>query len=312
MTSKLLQIRKNVNIDFLSTTGCICLCFIMLLFSRELKSGVYNGFLLAFQNVIPTLFPFFILSDIWSAFFRLSQRNFFSRLFSSFFKVNTSLTTPFLCGLICGFPIGVKMGCDLYQKNLISKNELQRFCGFANNPSAAFVISGIGLGLLNNIYYGVILYFSTVFSAFLTGFVFRKSEHKLSDQAHISRQSYNFVDSVKSAAFSSINVSSYIIISSALITLISSLVHNYLFSTLISSLIEVSNAVSIISTCTEISICYRLIFISFAVAFSGFSVHMQAFSFMPKELSRLKYLSMKLCQGLISAVLTAFIIYLKS
>ncbi|MBQ8302925.1 MAG: hypothetical protein IJX97_05235 [Clostridia bacterium] len=308
MTSKLFEKKNYIKTDYFLTLGCVALCFLMLVLSKPLKDGVYSGFLLAFQNVLPTLFPFFILSDIWSSFFRLSKKNRLSSLFSSFFKINESAITAFLCGLICGFPVGVKMGCDLYRKNLITKNELERFCGFANNPSAAFVISGIGLGLLNNMSYGIILYFSTVFSALLTGFIFRKNGRKSLNQNDNSRQNYNFIDSVKSAAFSSINVASYIILSSAILAIISPLVQNYCILTLISPFIEVSNAVSIISTYSQIGIYHKLIVISFAVAFSGFSVHMQAFSFMPKEISRIKYLYMKLCQGLLSSAITAIIL----
>ena len=43
-------------------------------------------------------------------------------------------------------------------------------------------------------------------------------------------------------------------------------------------------------------------FLSFALGFSGFSVHLQGFSLMPREVSKMRYLSLKFAIGLLAAL----------
>ena len=47
--------------------------------------------------------------------------------------------------------------------------------------------------------------------------------------------------------------------------------------------------------------------LAFALGFSGFSVHMQVFSFLPKEISKIKYLITKFIQGFLSAIIIVFL-----
>lgn len=311
MTPTSLLYKKRLKTNIFSALVCLTLTGTMLIFSEKIKSGIYNGLVLCATNIIPTLFPFFILSDLWTAEFEIKQDGLLSRFFEKLFGINGAASVAFLSGIICGFPIGVKTATELYDKKIISKNELIHLCGFSNNPSAAFIISGVGAACLGNIYMGIFLFVSTLLSSVTVGILFRKKSQIISNSSVISRQNFDFVSSVKNAGLNSIAVSSYIILFSGVISLISYVINNTAITAVISTFFEVGTSISLITGCEAINNNIKLVLIAFALGFSGFSVHLQAFSFMPTELSRKKYLFMKLCQAVISASFAYIYLLLK-
>ena len=297
-------IKKNKSIiSFLRTVLCLGLAVVMILLSDILKSEIYDGFIFSFTTVIPTLFPFFILSDIWSSTGASGSGGILSRTFEKIFRVNGCALLSFISGLICGFPVGVKIASGLYINKRISRDELEHLIGFINNPSVAFVISGVGSGMLGSSYIGLLLYISIILSAVTVGFVFRGSKKNFEVSKDNLEQSFNIVDSIKNAGLNSLNVASCIVFFSGVLGLISGIIKNNSVITCVSMLLEVTNAVRIIASYTLLPKRLTLILIAFALGFSGFSVHLQAFSFLPPEIKRRRYFLMKLLQGLIASLL---------
>ena len=60
-------------------------------------------------------------------------------------------------------------------------------------------------------------------------------------------------------------------------------------------------ATSMISDATALPYALSMVSSAFALGFSGFSVHLQAFSFMPSKAQRRKYLLMKLLAGFLAS-----------
>ena len=258
---------------------------------------------ISFNNIIPTLFPFFILSDLWSATVQTKRTGLLGRGFEMLFNIDGRATNVFILGAVCGFPLGLKAAVKQYESGIITKEDLQVLCGFVNNPSIAFVISGVGAGIYRSFAIGILLYFSVILAACITGLIFRSKKKKITKSNHISRQSFSLVESIKSAGMSSITISSYIIFFSALISLIEKIPGNEFSLALISAFLEIASASNLIARLSNSLGAYSLILTAFALGFSGFSVHLQAFVFMPKELSKKKYLLMKFVQGVLSALI---------
>ena len=296
------QKTKEKNISTLSALTCLGLAGLMILFSREMKDGVLKGIQFSLFTLIPTLFPFFILSDLWACSFLVNENGVIGRFFKKAFGINPSAASAFLSGLICGFPIGVKTASDLYNAGKITKEEFERLSGFVNNPSIAFIISGVGAGILGDIRLGILLYISTVFSSVATGIIFRRTYHTQAKSSVISRQKFNLVNSIQKAGMTSVVVSSYIIFFSGVIGICSSLIKNEIFLAITSSFLEVGSATMCIKNCAHTCPEIMPILLAFALGFSGLSVHLQAFSFFPEGASKIKYLFMKLIQGMISAI----------
>ena len=295
--AKTLSTSKRVA-SSMTTAVCIGLSVLLLTFSDVIRKSIYDGLVFSFTTVIPTLFPFFVLSDLWAYGLNFDDRGRPGRAFSYLFGISGCALSAALCGMVCGFPLGVKLAMELYNQKRIGRGEAERLCGFANNPSAAFVISGVGCGIIGSLKIGILLYFSVILSAIMVGVIFRRQEDASQKFKDISQQSFNLPTSIGSAGLASVNVTACICFFSAVIGLISHITKNDVASALISPFFEVTCSVKMIGESSLFSHRIGLPFIAFALGFSGFSVHMQAFTFFPPEISKGKYLLMKLIQGI--------------
>ena len=277
-----------------ATITCIMLCFAMLCLSKEMKLGALEGIRLSSEILIPTLFPFFVLSDYWSKNFYISEKSVLSKLFVRLFHIPPCGFLAFITGVICGFPLGIKVACDLYNQGKINDRQLTILCGFCNNPSIAFVISGVGIGIFRSVRIGILLFIACSISAIICGVVFREKEIKTQKAGNIPRQKFSLVESIKNAGLTSITISSYVIFFSAMIYALRK-------TPLIASILELCSALKIISE-SQFSINQKLVLIAFSLGFSGLSVHLQAFSFMGANVKKSRYLLMKITQGFLSAI----------
>ncbi len=309
MTTAVLKRRNKTSFQFALSVSCTLLMLLSIGFSKYVKDGILNGARLALTTIIPTLFPFFILSDLWLSVFKTNSKGLPVRCFENIFRISGNGLSAFFLGSVFGFPLGVKIASNLYNKNRLSKDETERLIGFINNPSAAYIISGIGIGLLGDIKIGVLLYISVISSAIIIGIILKGNSKQISEPADNTEQSFNFVDSIKNAAFSSITILSYIVFFSGVCGLVFALCRNELFTTFLAPLLEVSTAINRIVNHVGFPTQFKLSFISFALGFSGFSVHFQAFSFLPSEISKRRYLLSKFAQGLISFIITFLFSY---
>ncbi len=303
MTKDRLLITKKRSAIVIPMIFCLTLTVVMLLFGEAIKESIISGIRLSVLNIIPTLFPFFVLSDYWSSAISLREDNMLAQGFRRAFKINGQAVTAFFSGIFCGFPLGVKTAADLYRDGSITKDELTRLSGFINNPSLAFVISGVGMGMYGSLKYGIVLYISVLISAVLVGVLFAKNSEEIKISTEIPRQKFDIVASIKSAGLSSVAISSYIIFFSGALGLLLALTKNEQLSTIFSPFFEVGNATSMIAKNALLPPLFASSLTAFSLAFSGFSVHLQTFAFLPREVSKSKYLLMKLLQGLLASLI---------
>ena len=286
---------------------CLMLATTTVLFGASIKNGIIHAIRLLVNNIIPSIFPFLILADYWSANLNISEKSIVKRLFEFMFGINGNALTAFLCGSVCGFPLGTKISVDLYNKKIISRDELQLICIISSNPSAAFVISGIGAALYGNNLIGFVLYFSVIFSACLAGFILKNKEKTLEYSCEITRQKFNLIYSIKNAGISLTVISSCIIFFSALISLFRVIFRSSLLNLFLAAVTEVSTACCMIKEHFAFPTPLSLSFTAFTLGFSGFSVHIQTFAFLPDCISKKKYIVSKLFIGLFSFVISYFI-----
>ena len=283
---------------------CVMAFVLAIIYGEILKNGVIYGFKICVFNIIPTLFPFFILSDLWSSIIHAKKNSLLSRCFKRIFNVNSEGLSCFLIGSICGFPLGAKLLSQKYNDNHLNDEELNFLTAICNNPSAPFVISGIGVGLFGSIKIGIILYLSVLLSSVSIGCIFKPNNVSTQKSYKKPEQNFNLIKSIQSAVLSSISVASYIIFFSGILGVIKSLVKNDILVSIISSFLEIGSACTIINEASDSLKIFCLPLISFSLGFSGLSVFMQIFSILPPFVSKRKYIAKKLLQGTISALLT--------
>ena len=301
MTRSPIQIKKHRSFNVIALLVALFLVP-ALIFPKALSDGVRDGIKLSVLGVIPSVFPFFVVSDALVS-FPSGSGGFLGRVFSRLFGISPNGLRAFLIGTVCGFPIGVKITSEQYVSGGLKREEAERLMGISTNPSAAFVISAVGVGFFGSVKTGLLLYFLTILSALITGIIFKEKIIKSNFSADISGQKFDFVSSVKNAGLSSITVSSYIIFFSALSGVLNNVLGNGIFTLVTISLLEVSGAVIAVFESRLIPPDLILPLVSFVLAFSGVCVHFQARSVASSELSFKKFTVMKITQALLSFVL---------
>jgi sporulation integral membrane protein YlbJ len=156
-------------------TGIILLGMIVVLFvlfPNVICQGAKNGLVLWFDTVLPALLPFMILSDFM---IRQQITESVSRLAYPFFSKMFGLTRagcyPAVIGLLSGYPLGAKTTAQLYQKQMVSREEAQYLLTFCNNASPMFLLEYIGIhcmGLKHPAVLLVVIYLSAYAGSLLS------------------------------------------------------------------------------------------------------------------------------------------------
>ena len=270
--------------------------------SGEVGEYVKEGLGIAIECVIPTSFPFMIISDLYVQYGRPENIRLLQKAFSTLFGFAPSALAPFICGNICGFPIGAKMIADNYEANRLTKEEAERMLPLSNNPSCAFVIGGVGLGIYGNLSIGILMLISIYTAILICAIITRKTPDKNHYTDINMRQNYSFVDSVKRAGTSSIGIISFICIFSVINGLIKKRIKYPPFLYVLYALSEVTNAVKFFSSLHTVPQHFSLCLSAFSLGFGGVCVGMQASAFtLSSGLSMLKYYRIKILEGLLSA-----------
>lgn len=147
---------------------------VMLLFPLPVFEGASTGLLLWFHTVLPTLFPFIIISNL------LIQTDtiiFISKLIGPFigkvFCISHMGSFAVLAGFLCGYPMGAKITADLVKTNKISLCEGNYLLSFCNNSSPMFILSYVVMRSLGAKDFAVPTLIILLLSPVLCSFIFR-------------------------------------------------------------------------------------------------------------------------------------------
>ncbi len=113
--------------------------FLILIFDSSLAlEGAKSGIELCIKTVIPSLFPFFVLSMILTNI--LSDWTFKpAQVLTAALGIPKTAAAVWVPSLLGGYPVGAKCISDLYQRNQISKKEAERLLSFGNNAGPSFL-----------------------------------------------------------------------------------------------------------------------------------------------------------------------------
>lgn len=292
--------------------GLVCfLLILLLLMSPQVILSVQKALFLCYKTVIPSLFPFFILSGFLSS---GSLVNFLSALLSPLmrplFRVNGAGSLPFILGIISGYPMGAKMTAELYQNEILTKSEAQKLLPFTNNAGPLFIIGAVGSGMLGNPKIGYFLYGVHVISALFVGLFFRfNCSAPQKTAANSLKRTFmpDFSEIVKNSSQTMLQICGYIIFFAAVTACLSPVLDKLLphnLALLVKSLTEVTGGALLIIN-SPFSSRLMLTFLSAVIGFGGLCVAMQVNGIIrPAGLAIKSYLFGKSLQGLFSGLLT--------
>lgn len=181
----ILSLRQNIlPLIFL----CFAVCLVV--FSKTNLSAASNGLTLWATCVVPSLFPFFVITNLLS---HTKVVSFTGKLLDKFmrplFNVPGIGGFAFVMGLISGYPVGAKIVTDFRENNLITKDEGERMLAFTNNSGPLFILSSVGIGLFGDTKIGLLLLVTHILSCITVGIVLGKFSKKY-DEYFRGRKSY--------------------------------------------------------------------------------------------------------------------------
>lgn len=140
-------------------------------------AGCRNALDVCARLLIPSLFPFFVLSGLLN---RLGLPELLGRLISPaarrIYGISGAGASALVMGLLGGYPSGAAYIADLERGGSVTPDEAERLLGFCSNSGPAFIVGAIGLGVFGSARIGLMLYGVHVYSAFLTGLFFRQPQ----------------------------------------------------------------------------------------------------------------------------------------
>lgn len=124
-------------------------------------AGVKKGLLICASSAVPSLYPFCVLS----AFFVCSGLcgylgKFLEKPVRVLFALPGSAGAAACMSFVAGYPVGAGMTAALFSDGRISQSDAQRMTLFCVNAGPAFVIGGVGVGMLGSVRAGVIIFVS--------------------------------------------------------------------------------------------------------------------------------------------------------
>ena len=189
-------------LSLLITVGIFVLA---IFFSPEIREGALFGMRTAALSVIPAVLPFMVLGDFAS---RYVQKNglWGEGALGALYALPRQSVGALVSGLLCGLPTGARLAALEYEDGRCNVEDATRLCAVINNPSAAFILGGVGAGILGDKRLGIILLVSVFLSSLLISRIFRGKGEKYQNTDNIVGQNFDFITSVKDAAASCINI----------------------------------------------------------------------------------------------------------
>ena len=154
--------------------AALCALFVLITASSQVIVCVSAGLRLCGELIVPSLFPFFVLSLLLGKLdFPETLGRRLSPLTERLFHVSGRGATALLIGLTGGYPMGVAYLAQLLERDELSGGEAQRLLGFCNNSGPAFLVGAIGAGVFGSVKAGLLLYGAHVLAALSAGILLR-------------------------------------------------------------------------------------------------------------------------------------------
>ncbi|MBU3153837.1 sporulation integral membrane protein YlbJ [Clostridium estertheticum] len=332
----LFKLFKTLKINLSVTLICSLIIVQIILAPNICIQYTISGTKLFFNAIFPSLFPFLVVINIIIGYDGI---HIYSKLLGNLIcrplKLPKECNFALLVSVLCGYPLGARYTCDLYEKNIIDLNSCERLLNIASNASPLFILGSVGTSMMFSPKIGYILLLSNILSCIFMGLIIPSKNYAF----RIKYRSSNFSkaesnnlnigiilkNSIEDAMKNALNIGGFIVIFTVITGIIKD---NVLFNIVINKLsliigasgnfiegillgmLEMTNGCYLISS-SHSNLYVKLPVLSFLIAFSGLSIISQVYSYTYKyTVSIKKYIIRKFFQGIISSILTIILYYI--
>ena len=229
--------------------------FCLLIFSKTNLPAVKNGLQLWVNSVIPSLFPFFVATELLMHTNLISQIGYFLNSFMKpIFNVRGEGAFAFIMGIISGYPVGAKIAVNFRKNNICSKEECERLLSFTNNSGPLFIIGTVGILMFKNTSIGIMLFITHLLACITVGILFRfwKANKKSSVNVFAKNEAKNNVvnfsnlgevlaESITSSISTILLIGGFVVIFSSIISILKTSGVFHIFSDILSPIFNMLN-----------------------------------------------------------------------
>ncbi len=196
---------------------------LLLRYPAAVASGVSRGLAVCGEVIVPSLFPFLVLSGVFihsGTAQRVGGR--LHPIAQRIFGFSGGGATAWLIGMIGGYPSGAAAVRDLLERGEIDRKEAARLLLCCVNGGPAFIIGTVGARLLGSVYKGVLLYIAQVTAAVLMALFTRQRGGKRNENIPPlcdSSFSAAFSTSVERAVAALLSMGGFVLLFSTVLTL---------------------------------------------------------------------------------------------
>lgn len=305
--------------DTIAASSLLCMCILLVLYREAARNGVLTGIHTCLNTLIPSLFPFVLLSAM------ISRSKAASLLFRPFspvmrhvFRLPAAAAPALLLGLTAGYPVGAKMASTLYADGKLDREQTARLLCFCTAPGYAFCtytaaqLSGSG-------HSAVILFCSTAFPPLLIGAILARFAPKPENETPVSSASFDFPDTVHDGVSAMVSMCGAVV---AIRVFLSVLQASGVFRAAASAVSSlgptIPEAVTLLMYFFEVTSGvshnahwhFSLILTALGLGFAGVCIHLQIFSFfrtksfpIPKPCYLLLRFVHAFCSGILCSIL---------
>ena len=277
----------------------------LLIFPKEVRNGGSNGWYLCIQVLIPSLFPFTVLSDFAARCGVLSRiPKPLGFLTEKIFALPREALAVILLSLIGGYPVGAKSIRTLFDSGTINKNDAQRLSLFCVASGPGFLLTYLGGVMLGSLKTGYILLASQTLAVVALGIgsrfmrenksvTFKKAATPLASAGDC------LVISVYESVRTMASMCGLVILFSALAEIYLSLIKSKEFLKPLAAFLEITTGSKILAENAS------PVLIAFFTGFGGLCVHLQIFSILKgMEIPKLRFMVFRATEGLLCGLFT--------
>lgn len=283
------------------------------------KSLIYSSIMYALNlwvdALIPSLFPFFIISDLL---INYNITNYIPKFIKSFckyiFNISDNMLMILILSMVSGFPSNARNARTLYDSGDISLDEANHILIFSHFANPVFILTTVATFFFHDERLGIILIISHYASNFILGIIFRnkfKHSSNLVKSEIVTRNFSNIlISSFKRAIDTILMICGIIVVFSMLSAII---INTFGFNSynemIIKGLFEITIGIQALSN-LSINMIYKMTIASCILAFGGISVHVQVISqIVGTKIKYIYFFIGRMYQMIISGIIT-YVIFL--
>lgn len=313
---------KKISVSVIIMSLLLICGFEILSESATILNAVSASFDIWIHNLFPSLFPFFVLSEILINYgFIELIGELFKPIFERLFRINGSAAFVFFMSLISGFPSNAKYTRELYNQGKLSEHEATKILMFSHFSNPLFILGTVSLTFLQDKTLGICVLICHYIANIIIGLLIRNYHPSINTNSHFSfkkailemhnkrinndkRIGTIITNSLMNSIHTLLLILGVVTTFSIITTIIDNNFHLDLISkTILSGFLEMTQGLKHASL-LSVSSSIKAIFIIAILSFGGLSVHTQIISIISDTKIRyLPFLFARILHVIISIIL---------